>query len=108
MRLDVEVQSGDARQLFLPPVSLAELFQNALKHNTVAPDDPLSIRVSVEDTTLVFENELRSGPAPARSTGFGLANLRERFRIATGRAAVWNVEADRFVVRLPLVRRLTD
>ncbi len=29
---------ADARQLSLPPVSLAELFQNALKHNTAGPD----------------------------------------------------------------------
>jgi hypothetical protein len=53
---------------------------------------------------LVFENELRPGPRPARSTGIGLANLRERFRIATGRPAEWIAEEDRFVVRLPLVR----
>ncbi len=101
--LKVEVPSAEAQRLLLPPVSLAELFQNALKHNTVTPDRPLTIRVRVEGTTLVFENDLRPGLAPARSTGIGLVNLRERFRIATGRAAVWDVEEDRFVVRLPLV-----
>ncbi len=104
VRLHVEVHPADARGLMLPPVSLAELFQNALKHNTVASDDHLCIRVRVEGTTLVFENNLRSGPKTTGSTGIGLANLRERFRIATGRAADWAVEADRFVVRLPLVR----
>ena len=104
VRLHVEVQPADARELRLPPVSLAELFQNALKHNTVAPDLPLHIRVRVDGTTLIFENDLRRGPKAARSTGIGLANLRERFRIATGGAIVWGTEEDRFVVRLPLVR----
>jgi hypothetical protein len=103
VHLDVDVEPGAARRLLLPPVSLAELFQNALKHNTVEADRPLHIRVSVEGTTLVFENNLRSVPKPARSTGIGLANLRERFRIATGGAAVWVADPDRFVVRLPLV-----
>jgi hypothetical protein len=107
VRLDIEVQAAEARQLLLPPVSLAELFQNALKHNTVAPDLPLSIRVRVEGTTLVFENDLRSGSKTPPSTGIGLVNLRERFRIATGRAAVWAAEEDRFVVRLPLVTSST-
>jgi len=106
VRLHVEVQAADAHQLLLPPVSLAELFQNALKHNIVARDLQLHIRVRVEGTMLIFENDLRPGPPP-RTTGFGLTNLRERFRIATGRAAVWAVEEDRFVVRLPLVRRST-
>ena len=103
VRLALDVPQDDAVRLFLPPVSLAELFQNALKHNTVGPADPLHIRVRVEDTTLVFENDLRPGPGTAASTGIGLDNLKERFRIATGRAAVWAVETDRFVVRLPLV-----
>jgi hypothetical protein len=84
-------------------VSLPELFQNALKHNTVAPDLPLRICVRVEGTTLVFENDLHFGPKSAPSTGIGLANLRERFRIATGEVAIWGIEGDRFVVRLPLV-----
>lgn len=103
VRLDVSVPPADARRLLLPPVSLAELFQNALKHNIIGPDHQLHIRVRIEDTTLVFENDLRPGPPPARGTGIGLANLKERFRIATGRAAVWGAEANRFVVRLPLV-----
>jgi hypothetical protein len=102
VRLAVDVPPEDARRLFLPPVSLAELFQNALKHNTAGPDDPLHIRVRIADGMLVFENDLRPGPRAGASTRIGLDNLRERFRIATGRAAVWVVEKDRFVVRLPL------
>jgi hypothetical protein len=103
VRLDVQVAPADAHRLFLPPVSLAELFHNALKHNTVAADLPLRIRVRVEDTTLIFENDLRSRPKSAPSTGIGLTNLGDRFRIATGRPVVWSAEEDRFVVRLPLV-----
>jgi hypothetical protein len=104
VRLDIDVPSAEAQDLLLPPVSLAELFQNALKHNIVSPERPLRIRVRVDGGTLVFENERQPGPAPSRSTGIGLANLRDRLRIATGRPAVWVAEADRFVVRLPLVR----
>jgi hypothetical protein len=105
VRLDVQVQGADADRLLLPPVSLAELFQNALKHNTIASDRPLQIRVRVEDETLVVENSLRPGPAHLRSTRIGLTNMRERFRMATNRVMVWGVERDRFIVRLPLVSR---
>jgi hypothetical protein len=101
--LDVQVPHSASRQHFLPPVSLPEIFQNALKHNTVGPDAPLHIRVRIEGITLVFENDLQSGRKPAHSTGIGLANLRERFRIATGGLVVWGIEEGRFVVRLPLV-----
>jgi glucose-6-phosphate-specific signal transduction histidine kinase len=84
-------------------VSLSEVFQNALKHNTVAVDRPLHIQVRVEDEMLVVENNIRAGPTSVRSTRIGLTNMRERFRIATGRVMVWGAEEDRFIVRLPLV-----
>lgn len=102
--LDIQVDARDARRFLLPPVSLPELFQNALKHNTVAPGEPLQIRVRVDDKTLIFENDLRSrGHQRPPSTGIGLVNLKERFRIATGGLVGWGVEDERFVVRLPLV-----
>jgi len=103
VRLDVDVRAVDPHHLYLPPVSLAELFQNALKHNSISPDAPLRIRVRLEGTTLVFANDLRPGATPPRSTGVGLANLRERFRMATGHAVAWTTERNCFVVRLPLV-----
>jgi len=103
VRLDVDVSAADAKGLYLPPVSLTELFQNALKHNSIAPDAPLQIRVRLQGTTLVFANELRPGATPPRSTGVGLPNLRERFRMATGQAVIWTTERNGFVVRLPLI-----
>jgi hypothetical protein len=104
-QLDTQVPPTVADRLLLPPVSLPEVFQNALKHNTVAIDRPLRIVVRLDGETLVIENNLRPGPAPSpsRPNGIGLTNMRERFRIATGRAIVWSVDQDRFVVRLPLV-----
>ena len=105
VRLEVRVPASDADRLLLPPVSLAELFQNALKHNTIARDQPLQIQVRVEGETLVVENSLRPGPTQSRSTRIGLTNMRERFRMATNRIMVWGVERNRFIVRLPLVSR---
>ncbi len=105
VRLDVQVQPAEADRLLLPPVSLAELFQNALKHNTVTADNPLVIRVRNEGETLIVENTLRSRLGSALGTRIGLTNMRERFRLATGRRMVWGPEGDRFIVRLPLVSR---
>ena len=108
VRLDIDVGAADVNTLLIPPVSLPELFQNALKHNAADPREPLCIRVRLERTSLVVENDLRPGTGPARSTGLGLINLRERFHIATGRPATWQAGPERFVVTLPLVTRSTD
>jgi hypothetical protein len=104
LHLDVEIAQEKARDMLLPPVSLAELFQNALKHNTLGKDHPLNISVRMQGATLIFANELRSRVKPEASTGIGLKNLEERFRIAVGEPVAWGAEAERFVVRLPLVK----
>ena len=82
---------------------LSELFQNAIKHNAVDSSQPLTIRVRVEDTSLVFENDMRAPDARVSSTGIGLKNLALRVKLATGREVTWAVHERRFVVRLPLV-----
>ena len=101
--LIVDVSAADAARRMLPPVSLSELFHNALKHNAVTAERGLRVHLRVEASTLVFESDLAPAERRTQSTGIGLANLHERFRIATGRPATWGVESDRFVVRLPLV-----
>lgn len=105
VRLDVQVPETGADRFFLPPVSLPELFQNALKHNVATREQPLCVRVRLDAATLVFENDRRPGPSPVRSTGIGLSNLRERFRLASEQTVEWSADDGRFVVRLPLVER---
>jgi Histidine kinase len=101
--VDVDIDAATAARLLLPPVTLAELFQNAIKHNAIGNDGPLVIRVHVEGTWLVFANDLRERRQKAPSTGIGLRNLAQRFALATGRHVTWGEVDGRFVVRLPVV-----
>lgn len=104
VRLEIRVEPADAARLFLPPMSLPELFQNAVKHNAVSSDAAIGIRVWVENGVLIFENDRRPATG-ARPTGIGLANLRERFRLTLDQTVEWRDEGYRFVVRLPLAER---
>ncbi|HXW04919.1 MAG TPA: histidine kinase [Vicinamibacterales bacterium] len=101
--LTVDVDDAASR-LAIPPVTLGELFQNAIKHNEASEANPLRVSVVGRDTSLAFASDLRPArTAAAASTGIGLANLAQRYRLATGREITWGREGDRWVVRLPLV-----
>ena len=106
MQLDVDSEAAGRYQL--PPVTLAELFQNAIKHNAISADGPLTIRVAIErgagDATLAFANDLRVRRAGSASKGVGLQNISRRVKLGTGREVTWGVEEGRFVVRIPLVQ----
>ena len=102
-RAEIAVDSRVARHLFLPPVSLGELLQNALKHNEVTRAHPLVLQVSLRGDHLMVANLVRPRARQSPSTGVGLTNLAERVRLFSGRTLSWGVEDGRFVVRLPLV-----
>jgi hypothetical protein len=102
--LTVDVPADAAQGFSLPPVTLSELLQNAVKHNELSQDSPLSIGLHLEDDTLVFGNELRRRGLTQGSTGVGLRNLSGRFTLAVGRDLEWREAGNRFEVRLPLVR----
>jgi two-component sensor histidine kinase/heme exporter protein D len=101
--LEVKVDERESQALVLPPVTLAELFQNAIKHNAVSLNCPLRISISVEEGVLVFRNTLGDRRSDRASLGLGLANLSQRVRLATGREASWGSEDGWFVVRVPLL-----
>lgn len=105
IQVTVAVSPRDARELLLPPVTLGELFQNAVKHNEGDEASPLRIELQMAGDTLLFENDIRQRRGPVVSTGHGLANVSRRFALASGREVTWRAEGHRFVVRLPLVRR---
>jgi sensor histidine kinase YesM len=102
IHLQVHVDAQSARRWLIPPVVLPELLENAVKHNEFETDNPLEIEVLLEGDRLTVSNDRRPRRASA-STGVGLENLAQRFRLTTGVAARWGEIGDRFVVTLPLV-----
>jgi Histidine kinase len=102
--LCIDVDPAEARGLHLPPVTLPELFQNAVKHNdlTITPF-PISVRLDADTLIVTNERRPRSGPCTP-STGIGLQNLSQRFKLALGREIAWESGSRHFEVRLPLKR----
>ncbi|MVN77126.1 histidine kinase [Hymenobacter sp. HMF4947] len=112
-RLDEALQAelalppaAELSALFLPPLALQLLLENAVKHNTAFQADPLHLRVSVEAAarTLTVRNTLRPRRlAPDEASGRGLANLRARYAFLTERPVQAGPVGHEFVVTLPLL-----
>ena len=103
LKVDVHVDAHAAARWQIPPVVLPELLENAVKHNDFSTDNPLQIEIRLEGDRLTIAHEKRPRKATVSSTGVGLENLAQRFRLTTGVAARWAETGGRFVVTLPLV-----
>jgi hypothetical protein len=104
-RIRLTVDFPHAGRFRIIPVSLQLLVENALKHNSASEEDPLEISVcNRNDTDLVVANRLRKRSTLSGLNGTGLANLKERVRLITGREMVVKTENDRFTVALPVIK----
>jgi len=101
--VNVHVDAQAVHRWQLPPVVLPELLENAVKHNDFSTDNPLQIEVRLEGDRLTVSHEKRPRRTGVSSTGVGLENLAQRFRLTTGVAARWADSGGRFIVTLPLL-----
>lgn len=96
--------------ILVPPLALQMLIENAIKHNVVSEDLPLTIRLYSENGFLVVENNLQRksivevGPSP----GLGLANICKRYEYLSNTSVQIVEDAIAFIVRLPVLEGTTD
>lgn len=83
------------------PLAMQMLVENAIKHNIVSVHQPLNVSISVRNGQLVVSNRLQP-KAPDNSSGTGLQNISERYRLSTGKTITVEKTDDAFTVRLPL------
>ena len=104
LRLSINVPKSERNHLIVP-LSLQLLFENAIKHNIISKEKPLSISLKVEDgKRLVLTNtlQLRSNPEPGTKTG--LANIKSRYEYFSDQPVIIEDTGKEFIVSLPLIQ----
>ncbi|WP_229365714.1 sensor histidine kinase [Fibrisoma montanum] len=88
----------------LPPLTLQLLVENAVKHNVVLPDQPLTIAIATNpDGQLVVQNNLQRKASRVLSNGIGLSNILTQYRMLGQGLPTVHDGSGEFVVILPLV-----
>lgn len=87
----------------IPPMSLQMLIENAIKHNEVSSENPLSISIVAQNHGLTITNnlQLRSNKEPGSKTG--LINIKERYKYYTKEEVKVIQSVKSFVVIIPLL-----
>ncbi len=103
-KISLEIDFPGADTYKIIPVSLQLLIENALKHNAMSEEKPLEIRIYQSGDNVVVSNSIQRKNIVNGSTGTGLANLRERIKLITGKELIVKEDTNRFVVYLPINR----
>ncbi len=103
LTVDIDVKGYEERML--PPIALQMLLENAIKHNTIAEEEPLTVSISIEnDEYIVVSNNLQKKRIPLEaSSGMGLANIKSRYEFLSQTPVEVLETGKEFIVKLPLL-----
>jgi len=88
---------------YVPGFSIQLLLENAIKHNWLTRESPLRISVTCQDDFLTVSNNMQPKQITEASTGLGLANLSERYRILDGEGVQIYSDKREFRVRIKIL-----
>lgn len=101
--LVITLRIPDTLAVLVLPGSIQTLVENAVKHNQASETDPLLIELTITNETAVVRNERRAKLTPAESSGTGLKNVQDRYKLLSDRAVAIQTTATEFRVSLPLL-----
>lgn len=84
-------------------LSLQMLVENAIKHNIISKDFPLTIYIGVHQGRLFVRNNLQQKTSTADSNGIGLNNIVHRYSMLTSEPVEVTDNTEDFIVSLPLL-----
>lgn len=102
-KLKISIELSDVKSM-VAPMALQMLVENAIKHNEISEDHPLTIRIYSRNKKIVIENSLRRRPVLAEdSQGLGLENIKKRYEfLSEHKVEVIEAEGN-FLVAIPQI-----
>jgi LytS/YehU family sensor histidine kinase len=98
----------DYLHTFIPPMTLQMIIENAVKHNVISTDKPLTVAVHAAGDSIVITNVLQPKKSEATSTGVGLQNIINRYRLLVDREITISRENGLFTVSLPVIKSISS
>lgn len=96
--------NDECRTCRIPPAVTQMLIENAIKHNVIAKNKPLTISIlSDEGGYMTIRNTLQRKSSVEPSSRTGLENIRKRYQFLTSKPVIIEETADSFTVKIPLL-----
>jgi LytS/YehU family sensor histidine kinase len=77
--------------------------ENAIKHNIVSKDKPLSIEIGLKDHRIFIKNKLQIKKVHTESNGIGLSNIISRYKYLSKEEVLVMSSNNFFEVSVPLI-----
>ncbi|HEY9114732.1 MAG TPA: two-component regulator propeller domain-containing protein [Bacteroidales bacterium] len=89
----------------IPPLTLQLLTENAIKHNVVSKSKPLVVLIKNDMENIYVENNRNTKKTVEKSTGIGLQNIRDRYKLTSGKEIRVVENEKKYAVILPIINK---
>ncbi|MEO8148154.1 MAG: two-component regulator propeller domain-containing protein [Bacteroidia bacterium] len=103
MKIDIKEEE---KELLLPPLVVQLLIENAIKHNAVSKETPLTITINTDSDKLIIKNNINPKQSAEPSTKTGLQNIIDRYKLLTKREIQIVKTEKEFTVSIPLINSI--
>lgn len=101
LRMVIDLSTAQGQ---VAPLALQLLIENAIKHNIIAEEQPLTIKLYEQEDFIIVENNLQKKTTLSEdSSGIGLENIKRRYEFLSSRKVVVQEIGLIFKVEIPII-----
>ncbi len=106
LAIQIDIKPEIIESSYIPPLVLQMLVENAVKHNIVSKEVPLSIYIKdVDEDCLAVRNNINKKMQPERRSGLGLQNIQKRYALLHAKQVSIESDENYFTVKIPLIKK---
>lgn len=102
LQVRIDIKEEDMNFL-LVPVTLQNLIENAIKHNVINKDQPLTISLYSQNGFLYVQNKVQRKRIVETSNKQGLENMKMLYKYLSEKELQVEEKDDQFLVKIPLI-----
>jgi len=103
--LQILLNLDPSEEKYILPMALQMLLENALKHNVISDEKPLSVRINEKNGYVVVWNNLQLKNSVSDSNNVGLSNIRLRYSYLSEKPVIIEKADDYFQVEIPILKQ---
>ena len=105
LHINIKVTKEEGKSYYITPLALQLLIENAIKHNVVSLEIPLTIELYIDDNEyLVIKNNITKKLQQEKGSGMGLQNIQKRYELISRKSVIVENNDKFFIVKIPLLK----